>query len=85
MIDLNHRFCLLENGSIEPLWYSNNEPRDAYQDEDGYYLNHDEYINLGDRFMIAYVRDKIIQTSNSIAVLQTTELWQKTHKREVTQ
>lgn len=89
MINLSDRFALLETGQIEPLFYDTNEPHDAFEEDGEYYLCHDVWFSkeecafLGVKRGVAYRRDKIIQTSNSIGELQTTELWQKTHKREV--
>ena len=42
MIDVKHRYALLENGTIEPLHYSDGTLRDVYQDWDGlWYMDHE--------------------------------------------
>lgn len=66
MIDLRHKYALLEDGSIEPLQYYDGEPRDAYMDYNGnYYLDHDVYDVVANvRFNILHKRSRIIRTSN---------------------
>lgn len=67
MINLNHKYALLEDGSIEPLQYYDGEPRDAYMDYNGnYYLNYDVYDVVANvRFKILHKRSQIIRTSNN--------------------
>lgn len=64
MIDLSHKFALLETGEIEPLFYEDGDPRQAYEEDGKFYLDHDEYICLGDSFMLAYMHHEIIATSD---------------------
>lgn len=67
MIDLRHKYALLENGSIEPLHYSSGELRSAYHSfEDGkFYLDHDVYGTFMGCRCIAYRHDEILATSDS--------------------
>lgn len=73
MIDLNHKYALLENGTIEPLYYSWGEMRTSYKGEDGnYYLDHDVWLSMpGFRRCCAYRHDEIVKTSNDRKELET--------------
>lgn len=65
VISLNHKYALLENGTIEPLFYSDGEPRMAYQGEDGkHYLDHDVWGEFMGRRACFYCRHEIIKTSD---------------------
>ena len=65
MIDLRHKFALLANGTIEPLYYYG-EMRMAYQEDGKYYLDHDVWFSLpGFRRCCAYRHDEIVRTANS--------------------
>lgn len=72
MINLNHKYALLEDGTIEPLFYEfNGEPRDAYQDEEGkFYLDHDRWKN---RNLVVYYHHRIIATSDDEEELKNKE------------
>ena len=72
MIDLSHNYALLDDGTIEPLWYNNDHSPDnqrmAYKDEDGkYYLDHDRPLHYGGGFslIMAYVHSEIIRTADT--------------------
>lgn len=66
MIDLMHRYALLEDGTIEPLQYYDGEPRDAYQGEDGlYYFDHDVWDEAANvRFNVQRKHSRILRTGN---------------------
>ncbi len=63
-IDLKHKYCLLETGQIEPLRYEDGEPRNAYEEDGKFWLDHDVYMRLGGNFFQAYMHSEIIQTSD---------------------
>ena len=70
MIDLNHNYALLDDGTIEPLWYNNDHSPDnqrmAYKDEDGkYYLDHDIYFEFMGKQAQGYVHSEIIRTADT--------------------
>jgi len=70
MIDLSKKYALLENGDIEPLQYEDGTQRNAYRDWDGlYYLDHDIRVRLGSVFGYEYRHDRIVNTSDTSAVL----------------
>ena len=73
MIDLSHRFALLETGEVEPLFYEDGDPRQAYEEDGKFYLDHDEHICLGDRFALAYMHHEIIATSDREEDLHDTD------------
>ncbi len=84
MINLTHAYALLEDGSIEPLWYENGEQRNAYQDEGGsYYLDHDVPFAYGTLRGIAYSHSRIVKTSNVKAILMSTELYVRENHPEL--
>lgn len=66
MISLKHRYALLNDGTIEPLFYSNGETRMAYKDEDGkFYLDHDRWGEfLGNRACF-YCHHELVRTSDN--------------------
>lgn len=83
MIDLKHKYALLEDGTVESLYYENGEPREAYQDYDGkYYLVHDRLIRINrtnrrliringaNRIALCYSR--IVATADDIKELEVT-------------
>lgn len=66
MIDLSHKFALLEDGKIEPLFYEDGEPRQAYQDQNGkFYLDHDVWFEFGGGMCQAYMHSEIVRTADS--------------------
>ena len=69
MIDLNHEYALLEDGTIEPLWYHSEdgtkEQRDAYQENGKFFLIHDRRFSYLGITGISRYRHKIIRTSDS--------------------
>lgn len=79
MIDLNHEYALLEDGTIEPLWYHSEdgtkEQRDAYQENGKFFLNHDRWFSYLGITGISQYHHKIIRTSDS-----KEELEQETEK-----
>ena len=71
MIDVKHRYALLENGTIEPLHYSDGTLRDVYQDWDGlWYMDHEVRGTYTGRGCIAFRHDRILSTSDNIFVLE---------------
>ena len=81
MIDLAKKYALLETGEIEPLFYDDGDPRNAYKDEDGkYYLDHDIYFKWGGMFAQAYAHHEIIKTSDRKEILMSTKLYYETHR-----
>lgn len=67
MINLKHKYALLEDGTVEPLYYKNGEPREAFQDEDGKcYLVHDRLIRINGANSIAFCHLRIIATADDI-------------------
>ena len=71
MINLDHNYALLEDGTIEPLWYGKDHSdfenrRMAYKGEDGkYYLDHDRYFKRGHLEGWAYYHHQIIRTADT--------------------
>lgn len=56
------KYALLENGTIEPLYYSNGELRRIEQERDGtYHLYHDVFYGN----IIAYCDHKIIKEADT--------------------
>ena len=53
------KFCKLEDGSVEKLYYGNDyrTPRNFYQENGKWYLDHDVYIGCG----IAYCHSLIVE------------------------
>lgn len=65
MIDLTHKYALLEDGTIEPLYYSDGEMRMAYRDRDElYYLDHDVWGEIFGHRAIFYHHSRILATSD---------------------
>ena len=72
MIDLKHKYALLENGTVELLQDPGNSPRHAYQREDGkYFLGYtvDIFVN-GIKGGWASRNDRIVATSDKKADLE---------------
>ena len=55
------KYALLEDGTIEPLYYSNGELRRVEQENGAYYLYHDVFLGS----CIAYMRHKIIKEADT--------------------
>lgn len=70
-IDLNHKFALLETGEVEPLFYEDGDPRQAYEEDGEFYLCHDVYFDVPGTIKRGWAlcRDKIIATSDNEGVL----------------
>jgi len=84
MIDLSKKYALLENGDIEPLQYEDCTQRNAYRDWDGlYYLDHDIRVRFGSMFGYEYRHDRIVNTSDTKAVLMSTRLYAEKHHPEI--
>ena len=69
MIDINHNYALLEDGTIEPLWYDeeHTERRDVHHvGPDRFYLDHDRWSG---NIQTLYSH-KIVRTANTIEELQ---------------
>jgi len=65
MFNEGDRFCLLENGDIEPLYYENHEPREIFHDDWGNsYLDHDVFVEKQKVTIQQRRRDRIIATSD---------------------
>ena len=75
MINLGHNYALLEDGTIEPLWYGKDHSdfenrRTAYKGEDGkYYLDHDKWKGN----IVFFCHHKIVKTANTKKELETNE------------
>ena len=69
MIDLSHEYALLEDGTIEPLWYHSEdgtkEQRNAYQERGKFFLDHDRQFSYLGITGISRHHHKIIRTSDS--------------------
>lgn len=65
MINLRHKFALLANGTIEPLYYSDGDMRMAYQEDGKYYLDHDVWGDFMGHRCCAFRHDEIVRTANS--------------------
>lgn len=55
------KYALLEDGTIEPLYYDNDELRRVEQENGAYYLYHDVFKGS----CIAYYRHKIIKEADT--------------------
>jgi len=64
MIDLSHKFALLETKEIEPLFYEDGDPRQAYEEDGKFYLDHDAYWKFGGGVCQMYMHHEIIATSD---------------------
>lgn len=73
MIDLSHKFALLETGEIEPLFYEDGDPRQAYEEDGKFYLDHDVYLEFGDGVCQMYMHHEIIATSDREGELYDTD------------
>lgn len=61
-----HKYALLEDGTIEPLYYeSNGEIRDFYEDEGNWYFDFDRY-NGNNQQMLMHLRIKEFLESDVI-------------------
>ena len=60
------RWCLLENGTIEPCYYDNGDLRDIYRIGRNWYLTHDVYAHN----MIITMRHRIIKFADTVEELQ---------------
>ena len=60
------KYCLLEDGSIEPCYYKTGEPRNIYKAGRKWYLDHDVYIGCG----IAYCHHKIVKFGDTVEELK---------------
>lgn len=72
MIDLKHKYALLENGTVEPLHNPDGSPRHAYQREDGkFFLGYivDIFVN-GVKGGWASRNGRIVATSDKKADLE---------------
>lgn len=59
------RFGLLENGTIEPLYYGNSdEPREVVRESGGWFLYHDEYVLTPNGIMQQLLRHKIVKMAD---------------------
>ena len=71
MIDLNHEYALLEDGTIEPLWYHSEdgtkEQRWCYKDEENgqYYLDHDRWFKFNGLSTVGRFHHRIIRTADT--------------------
>lgn len=70
MIDLSHKFALLEDGKIEPLFYGDGEPRQAYEEDGKFYLDHDVWFEFGGGMYQAYMHSEIVRTADSTEELE---------------
>ena len=65
MINLLHKFALLANGTIEPLYYSDGDMRMAYKEDGKYYLDHDVWGDFMGHRCCAFLHDEIVRTANT--------------------
>lgn len=70
MIDLSHKFALLEDGSVEPLFYEDGDPRQAYEEDGKFYLDHDVWFEFGGGMCQAYMHSEIVRTADSTEELE---------------
>lgn len=72
MVDLKHKYALLENGVIEPLHYPWGELRAAYYsfEDDKFYLDHDVWGTFMGYKCVAYRHDEILATSDCMDELE---------------
>ena len=70
-ISLSHKFALLETGEVEPLFYEDGDPRQAYEEDGKFYLDHDVYGTFMGHLCCVYRHDEIVKTSNDRKELET--------------
>ena len=74
MINLNHNYALLEDGTIEPIYRDENHTRirNVFQEENGkYYFGLTRHTPVGDKF----VQLEIKKTANSIGDLASVVIY----------
>lgn len=66
------KYGLLEDGSIEPLWYDDIEMRDIRNENSEYYLLHDKFSfdDNGNLKRISYCKHKIIKEADNVEELK---------------
>ncbi len=70
---MKHRkYGLLEDGTIEPLWYDDKEMRDITKEKGKYYLLHDRFSfdEKGNLRRICYCKHQIIKEADSVEELK---------------
>ena len=66
------KYGLLEDGTIEHLWYDDKEMRDIREEKEKYYLFHDRFIfdEKGNLRRIDYCKHQIIKEADSVEDLK---------------
>ena len=78
MIDLERKYCLLENGDIEETHFQNGELREFFYDDWGnVYLDHDVFVEKQKATVQQRRRDRIVATNDFYW-----ELWEMKNERQ---
>ena len=67
MINLSNKYALLEDGTVEPLWFDETEQRTCYYEDGVAYLDHDRWDNP---YMQKRCHSRILATANTEEELQ---------------